>query len=50
MCRMTSWPTRGYCDGHPRVKAHFDRAGLYVWHCHLVEHEDNEVMRPCRIT
>ena len=29
-----------------RVKAHFDRAGLYVWHCHLVEHEDNEMMRP----
>jgi FtsP/CotA-like multicopper oxidase with cupredoxin domain len=32
-----------------RVKAHFDRAGLYVWHCHLVEHEDNEMMRPYRI-
>ena len=29
-----------------RVKAHFDRAGLYVWHCHLVDHEDNEMMRP----
>jgi bilirubin oxidase len=33
-----------------RVKARFDRAGLYVWHCHLVEHEDNEMMRPYRIT
>jgi bilirubin oxidase len=32
-----------------RVKAHFDRAGLFVWHCHLVEHEDNEMMRPYRI-
>jgi spore coat protein A, manganese oxidase len=32
-----------------RVKAHFDRAGLIVWHCHLVEHEDNEMMRPYRI-
>jgi FtsP/CotA-like multicopper oxidase with cupredoxin domain len=20
--------------------------GLYVWHCHIVEHEDNEMMRP----
>jgi bilirubin oxidase len=32
-----------------RVRALFDRAGLYVWHCHLVEHEDNEMMRPYRI-
>jgi spore coat protein A len=32
-----------------RVKAHFDLAGLYVWHCHIVEHEDNEMMRPYRI-
>jgi spore coat protein A len=29
-----------------RVKAKFDLAGLYVWHCHIVEHEDNEMMRP----
>ncbi|MBI5558871.1 MAG: multicopper oxidase domain-containing protein [Deltaproteobacteria bacterium] len=29
-----------------RIKATFDRAGLYVWHCHIVEHEDNEMMRP----
>ena len=29
-----------------RVKATFDLAGLYVWHCHIVEHEDNEMMRP----
>ncbi len=28
-----------------RVKAKFDIAGLYVWHCHIVEHEDNEMMR-----
>jgi FtsP/CotA-like multicopper oxidase with cupredoxin domain len=32
-----------------RVKAHFDIPGLYVWHCHIVEHEDNEMMRPYRI-
>ncbi len=32
-----------------RVKATFDRAGLFVWHCHIVEHEDNEMMRPYRI-
>jgi FtsP/CotA-like multicopper oxidase with cupredoxin domain len=29
-----------------RVKATFDIAGLYVWHCHILEHEDNEMMRP----
>ena len=29
-----------------RVKATFDLAGLYVWHCHILEHEDNEMMRP----
>jgi len=28
-----------------RIKATFDRPGLYVWHCHIVEHEDNEMMR-----
>lgn len=28
------------------VKASFDIPGLYVWHCHIVEHEDNEMMRP----
>ena len=32
-----------------RVKALFDRPGLFVWHCHIVEHEDNEMMRPYRI-
>jgi len=32
-----------------RVKALFDLAGLYVWHCHIVEHEDNEMMRPYRV-
>ncbi len=32
-----------------RVKAKFDLPGLYVWHCHIVEHEDNEMMRPYRV-
>jgi FtsP/CotA-like multicopper oxidase with cupredoxin domain len=32
-----------------RVKAKYDRAGLFVWHCHIVEHEDHEMMRPYRI-
>ena len=29
-----------------RIKASFDLAGRYVWHCHIVEHEDHEMMRP----
>ncbi len=29
-----------------RINATFDIAGLYVWHCHIVEHEDNEMMVP----
>ncbi len=29
-----------------RLKATFDKPGLYVWHCHILEHEDNEMMRP----
>ena len=29
-----------------RIKAKFDIAGLYMWHCHILEHEDNEMMRP----
>ena len=32
-----------------RVKATFTNAGQYVWHCHIVSHEDNEMMRPFRI-
>jgi FtsP/CotA-like multicopper oxidase with cupredoxin domain len=35
-----------YPDEITRVKALFDMEGLYVWHCHIVEHEDNEMMRP----
>lgn len=36
--------------GHvTRVRATFDTAGQFVWHCHIVEHEDNEMMRPYRI-
>ena len=38
-----------YPDEITRVKARFDRPGLFVWHCHIVEHEDNEMMRPYRV-
>ncbi|MDG4758896.1 multicopper oxidase domain-containing protein [Micromonospora sp. WMMD710] len=29
-----------------RIKARFDLPGRFSWHCHLLEHEDNEMMRP----
>ncbi len=32
-----------------RVRARFGTAGQFAWHCHIVEHEDNEMMRPYRI-
>ena len=35
-----------YPGGITRVKARFDQEGRYVWHCHILEHEDNEMMRP----
>jgi spore coat protein A, manganese oxidase len=38
-----------YPDEVTSVKARFDLPGRYVWHCHIVEHEDNEMMRPYRV-
>ncbi|MFO7692096.1 MAG: multicopper oxidase [Vicinamibacterales bacterium] len=32
-----------------RVRAQFNTPGQFVWHCHIVSHEDNEMMRPFRI-
>ncbi|MDH3306027.1 MAG: multicopper oxidase [Acidimicrobiia bacterium] len=32
-----------------RIRAQFNTPGQYVWHCHIVEHEDNEMMRPYRV-
>lgn len=27
----------------------FPYTGQYVWHCHMLEHEDYEMMRPYRV-
>jgi FtsP/CotA-like multicopper oxidase with cupredoxin domain len=32
-----------------RLRGQFNNPGQFVWHCHIVEHEDNEMMRPYRI-
>jgi FtsP/CotA-like multicopper oxidase with cupredoxin domain len=32
-----------------RIRAQFNTPGQYVWHCHIVEQEDNEMIRPYRI-
>ena len=32
-----------------KIRARFDLAGLYQWHCHIGEHEDNEMMRPMAV-
>ncbi|WP_144182786.1 multicopper oxidase family protein [Elioraea rosea] len=28
------------------IIAHFDKPGEYVWHCHVLSHEDHDMMRP----
>ncbi len=32
------------------VAIRFDRVGRYVYHCHIIEHEDHEMMRPFVVT
>ena len=54
-------PTDGTATGHEfgfkdtivcppgkvtRVKAKFDLRGMYVWHCHILSHEEHDMMRP----
>ena len=32
-----------------RIRMRFGETGQFVWHCHIAEHEDNEMMRPMRV-
>ncbi|MEV6319432.1 multicopper oxidase domain-containing protein [Streptomyces sp. NPDC051776] len=35
--------------GITRIALSFDISGRYVWHCHIIDHEDNEMMRPFQV-
>ena len=38
--------TTGYFSFVPNAPAANGQPGYYVWHCHITDHEDNEMMRP----
>jgi spore coat protein A len=44
----TGWQDTVDVDPHQMMSivATFDKPGDYVWHCHILSHEDNEMMRP----
>ena len=46
--REKGWKDTGVIPpgGVMRVAAKFDLPGKYVWHCHILSHEDHEMMRP----
>ncbi|WP_435102044.1 multicopper oxidase family protein [Arhodomonas sp. AD133] len=54
-------PAHGYVENTPkdvvttlpeqmtRIRVTFDKPGRYVWHCHILSHEDNEMMRVLQV-
>ena len=59
--RVNLMPVDGYVENAPKdmvtalpgqvtvIKAKFDKKGKYVWHCHILSHEDHEMMRVLRV-
>ena len=47
----TGWKdtVTAYPNEVTRVKMRFGSEGQFAWHCHIVSHEDNEMMRPYRV-
>jgi spore coat protein A, manganese oxidase len=35
--------------GYVRIRARFDRLGQYMWHCHILAHEEHDMMRPFEV-
>ena len=44
----TGWQDTVLVDPHQMmaIVSIFDKPGDYAWHCHILSHEDNEMMRP----
>ena len=36
-------------QGYVKIRVYFDILGTYMWHCHILAHEDHEMMRPFRV-
>lgn len=36
-------------DEVTRIKMTFDKPARYVWYCHILSHEDHEMMRPFHV-
>jgi hypothetical protein len=53
MCSHSNEPPKAPFLNVPLNRAYirlkFTKAGQFTWHCHILEHEDNEMMRPYRI-
>lgn len=32
--------------GYVKIRAKFTQIGTYMWHCHILSHEENDMMRP----
>jgi spore coat protein A len=48
--RVTTLVSRAFTTRATRIIVRFEGyAGRYVWHCHVLEHAANEMMRPFEV-